>query len=791
MAEGAGLDYRLVQRSVRPPRAVTLVCSEGNWRADVLRMVECYARTWGGDGNGLIACSPTWEISEPFWRLAEAFDADHWAVFGPTGRGLQLSDPQAYEERLSSIVRQWARENDADEAKTREMIEPQFLSSSGSGPVAPPELGDRIRRRMAPLASAQVAVTAVFQADEAPPHRLVDMCTLTYQPARTTGLDTGGLPPAVQLLVVARTGLVAPGHLARLRERGDVDHATVPIDRKDMAQVLRFAWTGRPDPDVGYAGQAFLDDMPLAQSRLGCSWFTAFSPDLDSAPAVVMCGDSAEDFCYAYTRRRVAAGETYWLPVGPDDGDLGKDLYTEFGRVLYDLAAHPASDRAVILSSLTLGTDQLHEVRNRLLATPWGKMASSGAPSRIKMTICAPADLPLRRDVHLLDEVHFGDTLHEPFLGTDQARNVEIPLPSKAVGVGPDSCRWQVDVQDPRNVLPARWALRDVITADGPSYGARSSTSGISFDSHGRLFTLAGASLSQRLVQVRLRFPTAREVFTTLLERAGVTLEESDKGRYTRRMIELWGDFTALAADLKAGPAADLLSAWISSSKQQGRVYQGRKYLTLADVCVLTGGSEEAARLLLDRYQQRSIAVRGLLLTCGQCVGTAFYRLEDIGPGFRCQRCRQNNQIVRSAWKGQTLEPQWYYGLDEVAYQGLCSNIHVPILALAILAESAKSFQHMPEAVVHRTGYPDIEVDLWAVIDGRIVIGEAKISDRLEQTNHKEAARCATLRGLIEDLSADEFVMATAGPGWSGRTEAMVNERLAPAAKISWLTGLR
>ncbi|MFC9629056.1 hypothetical protein ACFTY8_07130 [Streptomyces mirabilis] len=643
---------------------------------------------------------------------------------------------------------------------------------------------------MAPLASPQVAVTGVFRSDEAPPHRLVDMCGLTHQPARITGLDTGGLPPAVQLLVAARTGLVAPGHLARLRERGDVDHATIPIDRKDLAQVLRFAWTSRPDPDVGYAGRAFLDDMPLAHSRLGCSWFTEFSPDLDSAPAVVMCGDSAEDFCYAYTRRRVVAGETYWLPVGPDDEDLSKDLYTEFGRVLYDLAAHPASVRPVLLSSLTLDTDQLHEVRDRLLATPWGRMATSGSPSRVEVTVCTPADLPVRHDLHLLDKVHFGDTLHEPFLGTDQARNVEIPLPSEAAGVDPDSCRWQVDVQDPGNVLPARWALRDAVTADGTSYGVRSSTSGISVDSHGRLFTLAGASLSQRLVQVRLRFPTARQVFTTLLAGAGVTLEESDKGRYTRRMIELWGDFTTLASDLRAGPAASLLSAWSSAEEQPGRIYQDRRYLTLADVSALAGGNEVTARLLLDRYQQRSIAVRGLLLTCGQCVGTAFYRLEDIGPGFRCQRCRQQNQIVRSAWKGQELEPQWYYGLDEVAYQGLRSNIHVPILALAALAESAKSFQPMPEAVVHRTGYPDIEVDLWAIIDGRIVIGEAKISDRLEETKRKETARCAALRGLIEDLSADEFVMATTGPGWYGRTESVVTERIAPAAKVRWLTNL-
>jgi hypothetical protein len=786
----AGLGYRLLQRNVRPPRAVTLVCSGGDWRADVLRMMECYARTWGGDGHGLIACTPEWEIAEPLWRLAEAFDADHWALFARTMRGLQMADPEAYEAQLASIVRQWVRDNGVDETKARQMLEPQFLESGAAGVVAPPELGERVRRRMAPLASAQVAVTGQFRADEEPPHRLVDMCTLTFQPERITGLDVDGLPPAVQLLAAARTGLVAPGHLTRLRERGQVDRVTVKVDQDGLAGVLRFAWTGRPEAGVGYTEPEFSRDMPLAQSRLGCSWFAPFSPDADNEPLVVMCGDSAEDFCYAYTRQR-GMGETYWLPVGPDTEDISTVLYTELTRLLYELAVPQAGGRPVLLSSLTLDTGQLRNLRDRLLATPWGRMAASGSPGRLDVRVCAPADLPVRRRLHLLDQAHAGDTLHEPFLGTDQARNVEIPLPSKAAGVQPNSCRWQVDILDPATVLPARWVLNNMVTADGTSWGVRSSTSGISLDSHGRIFTLSGSSLAQLLVQARLRFPAARQVFTTLLEGTGASLEESDKGRYTRRMIELWGDFDALAADLKEGSAASLLSGWVSDGKEPGRLYQGRRYLTLADVRTMMGGSEESARQLLDRYLQRSIVERGLVLACPQCVATGFYRLEDIGPHFRCQRCRQPNPLVRSAWKGQELEPQWYYGLDEVAYQGLHSNIHVPILALASLAEPARSFQHMPEAVVHRDGYPDIEVDLWAIVDGRIVIGEAKVNDQLESTKHKEAVRCAALKELIEALSADEFVMATTSSAWSERTQTLVNKAIAPVAKVTWLTDLR
>lgn len=200
----AGLSYRLVQRNVRPPRGVTLVCSEGDWRADVQRMLECYSRTWGGDGNGLIACTADWEVAEPFWRLAEALDADRWAVFARTWRGVQMTE-EAYKAQLAERVEQWAQQSRVTLEQAREVVEPEFLrGGSGARLVTPDALEERIRWRMAPLASAQVAVTAAYSADEPPSHGLVDMCELTYQPGRFTGTDLSGLPEAVQLLVAAR-----------------------------------------------------------------------------------------------------------------------------------------------------------------------------------------------------------------------------------------------------------------------------------------------------------------------------------------------------------------------------------------------------------------------------------------------------------------------------------------------------------------------------------------------------------------------------------------------------------
>ena len=129
--------------------------------------------------------------------------------------------------------------------------------------------------------------------------------------------------------------------------------------------------------------------------------------------------------------------------------------------------------------------------------------------------------------------------------------------------------------------------------------------------------------------------------------------------------------------------------------------------------------------------------------------------------------------------------------LDEVAYLGLRNDIHVPLLALGAMAKTATSFLHMPEVVVAREGERDLEVDLWAIVDGRIVIGEAKKGDVLAETESEEITRCAALLRLARDLSADEFVMASGANRWKERTQRAVEETLGRELAITWKDRLR
>ena len=81
----------------------------------------------------------------------------------------------------------------------------------------------------------------------------------------------------------------------------------------------------------------------------------------------------------------------------------------------------------------------------------------------------------------------------------------------------------------------------------------------------------------------------------------------------------------------------------------------------------------------------------------------------------------------------------------------------------------------------------DIEIDLWAIADGQILIGEAKIQDRLENTAHLETSRCNAFNRLALDLTADQFVMATARNAWRTETRDVAERIIGARTPIRWM----
>jgi hypothetical protein len=62
------------------------------------------------------------------------------------------------------------------------------------------------------------------------------------------------------------------------------------------------------------------------------------------------------------------------------------------------------------------------------------------------------------------------------------------------------------------------------------------------------------------------------------------------------------------------------------------------------------------------------------------------------------------------------------------------------------------------------------EVDLWAIVNGSPVIGEAKTTDVLDDRG-KDADVVARLFRVADAVTADELVFATTEPAWRKRSK--------------------
>jgi hypothetical protein len=126
-------------------------------------------------------------------------------------------------------------------------------------------------------------------------------------------------------------------------------------------------------------------------------------------------------------------------------------------------------------------------------------------------------------------------------------------------------------------------------------------------------------------------------------------------------------------------------------------------------------------------------------------------------------------------------QPSVYYQLDELVYQGLDNDMHIPTLALDTLRRSAQgSFLYVEELEYRKRGEakPLMECDLNCVIDGVLTIGEAKTADRLEKTRAAEAALVEKYRSLAASLGARSVVFATEAENWDAATAQTILEVL-------------
>jgi len=248
---------------------------------------------------------------------------------------------------------------------------------------------------------------------------------------------------------------------------------------------------------------------------------------------------------------------------------------------------------------------------------------------------------------------------------------------------------------------------------------------------------------TKKVSQIRFNRPSIEEIIKTVFISAGFSrIEPSSTAKYHLDFIERAGGLEEAARYLATSPYRDffeLLSdnsntkkiGWIIDKPDKRRMLNhfqlresleepiptdtGEYFNTVSDLM-----PDEVIELL-----EKRILERGFRLKCKSCSFNSWYPAEYVGQTFKCTRCYQS-QVYES-------NPLWLYKLPEVTFQGLKSDMTVPILALNYLREMAQhNFEWVPDSDVYWTRDEEEinkNIDILCILDGKLFIGEAKSND--------------------------------------------------------------
>lgn len=754
------------------------------WEHSALRVLEALSVTWGGGRDIVIASGDDGTSHEQLWAAVELYDPDIWASHVQTYRGYRLRDPDGYDQLVDREAKKFADTSGSDIDRARSQIDDLFMRHGPTNSWKPPAaFWDRSREHLAPHWEREYGHPEMLSDDELPAGLLVDVTQLAPLPDRVLVPQTDGLPLAARVLIAARWGALSPAARARLEERGVVLQ-DIPIAESDLQRVVGACWgsllwagtelrravadalgQGVQDEEPSLDVIAELDHHgPFALSMVGLSDFTRPLPLRNDWPLVVSVGDTADDFALAVSLDRCMA-PALWVP--PDI--LGSNTVSTLADALRFTHTRRDRDRDVHVTSCSLDDARLAAVADEL-----NERLSNDSP---RVSVSLPVPLPAHRPLTTFDTQRSGTLEDEIFVGDATGRGIRAQLPT---GVEPDGplhpLSWWVDVVRVDHQLPTRWPLNEHLVARSGSWRSRARVTrdGIAFCSHGQGFIAAGQRLEQIVDSPRLRFPSAKTVFEVLAAEAGLSLVESAAGRYASQTTSLWGGLPRLIEDLQRPVVRLLLDAYLStarSGEQPGNRILERRYMSRDDLGLVTGDSADLTEVL-DRFLRAGILRRGLCLGCQHCSHFGWYDTSDVTQSFVCWRCRAETIVDSTVVKSGGPEPIWYYALTEVVYQAHSHNFSVPVLALHQVSEKATSVLGMAE---HRVQLPpgegatadEVEIDLWGIIDGRIVLGEAKSSNQLESSKAKRKQKAQRLRRAAEALTADTLVLATAQDDWA------------------------
>jgi hypothetical protein len=795
----APVEYRTIGASLRPPRFVVGYRPGQDWIYSARRVVASISRVWGGNGAIIAPVGESAVTNKVLVLFMRAYDPDHIAGHVQILADLAHDSPERYGRNAQKLAGQEDISDDVWQELSAAPIEGQDWTG----------LAEQVDSFCSPFKGFGPGIRQFRPNDILWLDRSGQMnrhlTTISDKPGeRTLTLDLSQVDPAISLMVETRIGSV---DLVGREGRNVVE---LPVMDEDLPGLVRLAIAGTVRPhtwDLQARYAAAVDEINTSDPDLTVDRFLTESPfarcgqstikartSFPQPPVVCVIGETADDHALALLCDRLFH-HAAWVPTHL----LAENerLRTAVRTALYELGhVTGAPGRPTLVTSISEPSTVVDSLAADL-NTMFGFYTADGQPfsdprrpesidpvtlatERGRSMLADPAAFSLRRRTPVANDA--GDV--------SMLTPVAVPLPQAVEYLGTD-LHWYIDVSMSGRQLPARTSLSSERLQENsgpfPEAIVRAGRDGLSFASPNFGYVMAGASHDFQLAQPLLRFPSADVLFAELATAANARVARSTAGHRSAIAVEMWGSLEAVTADLK-GPVRKLLDAFFPPHNVEGDYgigyeIRGDGYVALEDAVEVLSVERYEARDTIDRLLALNVLRQGFLLYCARCRTYAFYRIDQVGSTFECHACGHASQLSRGQWYSEDPEPHWYYSLDQVVHDLLASHGDVPLLAAADLSRRASSVLWSPELEVTDDS-DSVELDICLIVDGRIIVGEAKSNRTLKgDKGTKHVAQ--GLAHAAQLLSADEIVLATSSATWTKDTISAVHD----AISQSWTKG--
>lgn len=793
--------------ALRPARVAVVFDGGELWHYWARMAIYAASQVWGGAGFILIPHRDG-EVAPCLLQAAAAYDPDHVVLLRVTVRHMELARPGAQPLRLNGQL--------VTGGERREL-----LDQVGAA-VVEDLAGEEARQAVAAVCSPYghrdgggdwADEVAALNADR-PGGDLTPVSGLEGVPGGSRLAAPAGWGGALGVAVAARCGALAE----------PVPAGPPQMEARERSDLIRWLVSGgqrgTPPYSVVWHPAAAVSVLPqdletaFDWGRQGLT--EIYRGTASRRPALLVAGNEAADFALALAWDRLY-GRSAWLPSEwqPDQDVTTSEmaaLRLELGDFGFD-QRHP--DGNVSLVTTSLGTEAMTRLA-AVLNSPLIHAAGQGdEPPRFTVK-----DVRFDRDGIRTLAVggQFDHQFTVPVRKDEGGVVAMMPSPAPALEdpdlVRSSGLRWHVDLELLGSVMPRGRGLdgRALLAPRENVYltHVRSGRDGITYDARRLDFVPAGTAPMSRLARPRLREPGLTEWARLLARQSGLAFGLSPAGRRADTLRQLWGSRADFVGSM-TGELLPVLRAFQPSHAKSSDAYPNgagvvllngvrEGYLTFAGMLKYAGGKIAPAALRdgLDALAARQVVRRGLILDCATCGRPAFIAVGSLAQVNQCPRCGTANELAQTRWRDPVEEPTWYYDLHPVARELLAEHGEVPLLLSRHLRSTSRRYDDVPELELRDdSGNPVAEADLIALSNDQVIVAEAKSNDVLGK-NPREVKRAAAKRvKLARVLRADQIILATTQPEWSGSSLAEIRSavtghpwpaQLRPAVRL--VTGL-